>query len=57
MQHQWQAFTDEEIMTQLAQREAGNCQYMYVNQLRCLIFVGHGLKEPFTLLAKDIPAP
>lgn len=25
MQHQWQTFTDEEIMTQLAQREAGNC--------------------------------
>lgn len=30
---------------------------MYVNQLRWLSFVGHGLKEPFSLLAKDIPAP
>lgn len=57
MEHQWQTFTDEEIMTQLAQREAGNCQYMYVNQLRWLSFVGHDLKEPFSLLAKDIPAP
>ena len=30
---------------------------MYVNQLRWLSFVGHDLKEPFSLLAKDIPAP
>lgn len=52
-----QVFTDEERIKQFQQREAGNCQNFYVLQIRLLSTAAHGLKEPFSLLAKDIPPP